>query len=76
LSRHRHDFDAVEGREAELEELLGSARRDVFEARDRQAAMACFLSQADGWRAASESLGGAFAALGRRGPRLSGGKEE
>jgi hypothetical protein len=48
--------------------------------RDRQAAIACYLSASEGWRSASQRLGGAFAgrahtALGE-GTGLSAGKEE
>ena len=49
-------------------------------ARDRQAAIACYLSASEGWRGASERLGGAFAgralAARDRGTGLSEGKEE
>jgi len=48
--------------------------------RDRQAAIACYLSASEGWRSASQRLGGAFAGRAHRalreGTGLSAGKEE
>jgi hypothetical protein len=44
--------------------------------RDRRAAMACFLSQGDGWKDARGALGGAFASLPESAPSLRAGKEE
>ncbi len=44
--------------------------------RARHAALACFLSQGDGWRDARGALGGTFAALSEMGPGLRDAKEE
>ena len=60
-----------------LAELAGQKGR--LSTRDRQAAIACYLSASEGWRNASHSLGGAFAGEALAKPDqatgLSAGKE-
>ncbi len=56
----------------ELVQLLSGAR--VSE-RDRNDAIACFLSTSEGWRDARTALGGTFAALSTA-TGLTGGKEK
>jgi hypothetical protein len=63
LARHEADFQAAaEGalRLDELLALLGEARTTGD--RERQEAIACYLSASEGWTNAVEQLGGAFAA--------------
>ncbi|HMI40164.1 MAG TPA: hypothetical protein VK485_02890 [Sphingomicrobium sp.] len=61
-----------------LAELAGQQAQ--LSDRDRQAAIACYLSASEGWRNASQRLGGAFAgrAFARRedGSGLSSGEKE
>ena len=47
---------------AELLAALGA--QSTIAARDRQKAIACYLSGSDGWRDALDLLGGAFAEQG------------
>jgi hypothetical protein len=63
LARHEPEFRAAtEGplSLAELIALLGDAQ--ALTERDRQEAIACYLSASDGWVEAARRLGGAFAA--------------
>ena len=61
-----------------LAELAGQQAQ--LSERDRQAAIACYLSASEGWRNASQRLGGAFAgrAFAKRGTgtESSSGKKE
>jgi hypothetical protein len=62
LARHEPDIRAAEDRPLSLEELLallGDAKTDAE--RDRQEAIACFLSASEGWSEAARRLGGTFA---------------
>jgi hypothetical protein len=63
LARHEPDFRASSGGPLSLDDLLallGDARVDS--GRDRQEAIACYLSASEGWSEAVQRLGGAFAA--------------
>ncbi len=63
MARHEPEFRAAtEGplSLAELIALLGDAQ--ALTERDRQEAIACYLSASDGWAEAARRLGGAFAA--------------
>lgn len=63
LARHEPEFrSATDGplSLAELIALLGDAK--ALTERDRQEAIACYLSASDGWADAARRLGGAFAA--------------
>ena len=66
LARHEADFWAAADRSltlAELLSLLGAAKDDAE--RDRQEAIACYLSASEGWADAVQRLGGTFAAEAR-----------
>ena len=66
MARHEPEFRAAtEGplSLAELMALLGDAQ--ALTERDRQEAIACYLSASDGWADAARRLGGAFAAEAR-----------
>jgi hypothetical protein len=66
LARHESDFKAAAEANLDLAELLGALRGAVSGSPgDRRQAIANCLSGSDGWRDAAESLGGAFASLGR-----------
>ena len=56
-----------------ISELAG--QQSQLSDRDRQIAIACYLSASEGWRKASHRLGGAFASVNQR-TGLSAGKEE
>jgi len=63
LARHEPDFRAATDGPlslAELLALLGDAA--AMAERDRQEAIACYLSASEGWAQAARRLGGAFAA--------------
>ena len=63
LARHEPDFRASSGGPLNLDELLallGDARAES--SRDRQDAIACYLSASEVWSEAVQRLGGAFAA--------------
>ena len=65
LARHEPDFRAVAEGPLSLDELLrllGDSKADSK--RERQAAIACYLSAAEGWTEAVRRLGGTFAADG------------
>ena len=62
LARHEPDFRCAAKGPLSFEELLamlGDAKADAQ--RDRQEAIACYLSASDGWSEAVRRLGGAFA---------------
>jgi hypothetical protein len=66
LARHEPEFRASSGGPLSLEELvalLGDAKAERH--RDRQEAIACYLSASEGWAEAVKRLGGAFAAEGQ-----------
>jgi hypothetical protein len=76
LSRHSHDFVAADAVGLDFETLFQVDDRTGEKQRARHAAMACFLSQGDGWRDAKGALAGAFATLAKEDPRLRSAKEE
>lgn len=62
LSRHEGKFTAADESPIDIAELLAAmGAQSAIAARDRQKAIACFLSGGDGWRDALDILGGAFA---------------
>ena len=76
MARHEGEFEAAAETSLEMGELLRAlARTESVADRERQAAIACLLSASEGWRAAAQRLGGAFAE-GSRKAGLTGGKEK
>ena len=62
LSRHESKFTAASEAPLDMAELLAAmGAQAMVTARDRQSAIACYLSGAEGWRDALDLLGGAFA---------------
>lgn len=59
LSRYDGRFDAAEQEPIDASELV--AALEARSSRDRQEAIACFLSGSEGWKEALALLGGAFA---------------
>ncbi|MEO7787119.1 MAG: hypothetical protein ABIR77_04760 [Sphingomicrobium sp.] len=83
MSRFEGEFQPAGDGMIALPELLRVLADTALPERQRQAAIACYLSASDGWRDAGQLLGGAFAddarpADGEPGEDeagLSGGKE-
>jgi hypothetical protein len=66
LAKHEGEFQAAAEVSLQLGELLAAlAQRSASEGSDRQAAIACYLSGAEGWRDAAARLKGAFAPAAR-----------
>lgn len=62
LSRHEGKFTAAADAPLEMAELLAAMGAQAnITPRDRQNAIACFLSAGEGWRDALDVIGGAFA---------------
>ena len=62
LARHEGEFEAAGEAQLELNELLAAlGRRVSVRSGNRRDAIARCLSASEGWRAASDRLGGAFA---------------
>jgi len=82
LSRYEGKFAGQAAASLDVSALIAelAGQQAQLSARDRQAAIACYLSASEGWRNASQRLGGAFAgeALANRkwNTGLSAGKEE
>ena len=82
LSRYEGKFSGKAAESLDVSLLLSelAGQQAQLSARDRQIAIACYLSASEGWRSASQSLGGAFAgrafADGGQESGLSRGKEE
>ena len=62
MARHEPNIRASARKELEVEELV-ALLRDTEDAtdRERQEAIACYLSGSEGWDEAVQRLGGAFA---------------
>jgi len=62
LARHEPNIRASARKELEVDELVSLLRetQDVTD-RERQDAIACYLSASEGWDEAVQRLGGAFA---------------
>jgi len=83
LSRFEGEFQPAGDGPIELPELLRVLADATLPERQRQAAIACYLSASDGWRDAGQLLGGAFAGESRQSKSaaagtdagLTGGKE-
>ena len=76
MARHEGEFEAAAETSLEMGELLRAlSRAELADDRERQAAIACFLSASEGWRAAAARLGGAFAEGGTK-SGLKVGKEK
>lgn len=74
MSRLDGKFTASSDVPLELAELIAALDgQPATSARDWRGAIACYLSASEGWRDASQLLGGAFASEGDAG--LSGDKE-
>ena len=82
LSRFEGKFQGEAAASLDVSRLISelAGQQSQLSDRDRQAAIACYLSASEGWRNASQRLGGAFAgrAFARRGTKTgpSAGKEE
>ena len=82
LSRYEGKFRGEAAASLDVSRLISelAGQQAQLNARDRQAAIACYLSASEGWRSASQRLGGAFAGRAhtplREGTGLSAGKEE
>jgi hypothetical protein len=61
LARHERDFRAGAEAPLSLNELLELLSASDVEERDREHAIACYLSAGEGWREAMQKIGGAFA---------------
>ena len=72
LSRFEGNFAAAGGAplgNGEMSDLLTAF--SALEGRERQQAIACYLSASEGWNEAMKTLGGAFAADAAKAGRLS-----
>jgi len=82
LSRFEGKFQGEAAQSLDVSLLLAelAGQQSQLSDRDRQAAIACYLSASEGWRNASQRLGGTFAgrAFAKREdrPGLSNGKKE
>jgi hypothetical protein len=75
LSRFEGDFAAAGGAplgNGELGDLLSAF--SALQGRERQQAIACYLSASEGWNEAMKALGGAFATDATKVERLSAAK--
>lgn len=62
MARHERDFRSAAEEPLDLDELLALlASGGQDDSRERQEAIACYLSASEGWRDAVKQLGGAFA---------------
>jgi hypothetical protein len=62
LARHEPDFRSLAGGPLSLDELLALlGDSEAAGQRDRNEAIACYLSASEGWTEAVQRLGGAFA---------------
>jgi hypothetical protein len=61
LAKHEGDFRSNVEEPLSLSELLELLNASGLEERDRENAIACYLSAGEGWREAMRKLGGAFA---------------
>ena len=62
MARYEGEFEAAAETSLEMGELLRAlSRAESATDRERHAAIACLLSASEGWQAAAEQLGGAFA---------------
>jgi hypothetical protein len=63
LSRYEGKFQGEAAVSLDVSLLLAelAGQQSQLNDRDRQAAIACYLSASEGWRNASQRLGGAFA---------------
>ena len=76
VSRHESNFSSADEVSLDMAELLAAlGAQSTIAARDRQRAIACYLSGSEGWRDALDLLGGAFADEGPQ-DRLKSGQEE
>jgi hypothetical protein len=62
LARHERDIQAGADKPLSLNELLQLLGAEgELDARERDKAVACYLSAGEGWREAKQRIGGAFA---------------
>ena len=82
LSRYEGKFQGEAAQSLDVSLLLAelAGQQSQLSDRDRQAAIACYLSASEGWRNASQRLGGAFAgrvfARREEGTRLRSGEKK
>jgi len=82
LSRYEGKFQGKAAASLDVSRLISelAGQQAQLSARDRRHAIACYLSASEGWRNASERLGGAFAgrafAKRQKGTGPSAGQEE
>jgi len=66
LARFDGNLEAAAEAKLDAEELLSALSSSLSKGqRERQDAIACFLSASEGWRDAKEALKGAFASVSR-----------
>jgi hypothetical protein len=77
LSRYEGQIQGEAAASLDVSRLLSelAGQQSQTSDRDRQAAIACYLSASEGWRNASHRLDGAFASAEAK-TGLSAGKEE
>jgi hypothetical protein len=61
LARHESGFQSEAEEPLSLNELLELLDASGLEERDRENAIACYLSAGEGWREAMKKISGAFA---------------
>jgi hypothetical protein len=61
LAKHEGDFRSNVEEPLSLSELLELLNASGLEERDRENAIACYLSAGEGWREAMRKISGAFA---------------
>ena len=61
MARHERDFRPDTEKPLSLNELLELLDASGLEERDRESAIACYLSAGEGWREAMQKISGAFA---------------
>ena len=75
LAKHEGEFEAAAETSIDVRELLGALGRPAStKLANRSEAIAYCLSGQDGWRAAADRLGGAFATVAKA-TGLTDGKE-
>jgi hypothetical protein len=76
LSRFEGDFFAAGKAPLSASEMLALLGADKLEGRERQAAIACYLSASEGWHEALKALRGAFASDAAAAVRSSGKQQD
>ena len=76
MSRFEGDFSAAGDASLDTTELLNLLGADSLTGRERQEAIACYLSASEGWHEALKALRGAFASDAAGGVRSGGSKQD